>query len=152
MADYKWANHEQTMVMRYPGTYITQNGAGWHQFQEYLREGGEVDQYRAHEDWVEAKVAKLDGYYHALLLESDNAPKGKKETKLARLLRKEYAGTATPEEKQVLDDNDTLDDWYDAIETAKEDGEAWLEDALRTEQELIDFDPATDIVWPSYPL
>jgi len=72
-----------------------------------------------------------------------------KDTKLTKSLRKESKGLADAKDIQRLDDNDLLDSWYDDMESiAETEGEQWIEDPLRTVEELKAFDPS-DINWPT---
>lgn len=132
-----------------PELYKVKNGA----FEPLEQE--EVDEYNT-EVARDAAMVGLMEYYNSLIAEqglSDPTTTATKEAKLTRTLRKESKGTANPGDIQLLDDNDTLDTWYDDLEIARESqGEAYLEDPARTEEELNAFDPATDVTWPPYPL
>jgi len=101
-------------------------------------------------------LTRLSKYYHTYGAQgdaSDPVAQRKYYTSLAKAQRKEAKGTENPQDVQRLDDNDTLDDWYDDIERDMEDqGESWIEDPVRTAEELKAFDPATDITWTVYPL
>jgi hypothetical protein len=80
------------------------------------------------------------------------AKQAKDNAKINKALRKEAKGNAGLEDVKLLDNNDTIDDWLDAIESdAEGQGETWIEDPLRTIEELEAFDPATDIVWTDAP-
>ena len=156
MNDYKFSNEEGTQVLRDGVTIVSQGGKGW---EEYLvwadGEGNVTDPYKDSDEYEQDALARLWAYYDLLIVENDGSLviSNQKTTKLNKALRKENKGTANPKDIKLLDDNDTLDDWYDDMERAAEDqGETWIEDPARTDQELIDFDPATDIVWPEYPL
>ena len=81
----------------------------------------------------------------------DSVYQTKRGAKLGKAQRAEAKGTATPEQIQILDDNDALDTWLDDMETAAEGGVTWCEDQLRTIEELKAYDPEVDIVWPPYP-
>ena len=104
----------------------------------------------------DSALERLWEYHNSLIAEqglSDDTTSAKKEAKLTKSLRKETKGTETPEDIATLNDNDTLDTWYDDLEVAAESqGEAWIEDPARTKEELDAFDPATDVTWPPFPL
>ena len=105
----------------------------------------------------EDALRRLAEYYDQEILSQDTLGEpnnGKKwSAKVNKSMRKEAKGTETAGDIQRLDDNDTLDDWYDAVEIDMEtQGETWIEDPIRTSVELNAFDPATSIVWTPYPL
>ena len=159
MADYKWNGPDQSYgVIRYSDGANIPNGDGnadWLNYLAYADGGGETDPYKDSDELEQDALDRLWAYYDSLIVENDGSLviSNQKTTKLQKALRKENKGTAKPKDIKMLDDNDILDDWYDEMERAAEDqGETWIEDPARTDQELIDFDPATDIVWPEYPL
>ena len=75
-----------------------------------------------------------------------------KESKLIKALRKETKNNASVDDVKMLDDNDTVDDWYSQLETDMEVGESWIEDPTRTTEELEDFDPYADVTWTEPPV
>lgn len=75
-----------------------------------------------------------------------------RDTKLTKSLRKEGKGTAAAVDIKRLDDNDVVDNWYDALELDMESGEAWVEEPIRTTEELTAFDPCVDVHWTEAPI
>jgi hypothetical protein len=85
----------------------------------------------------------------------EGAPEqNKKGVRLFKSLRKEVKGQASPKDVALLNENDLIDSWFCSMEQAMEGanhGKQWIEDPIRTEQELIDYDP-TLVSWPDYPV
>lgn len=152
---YKFTNHKRTAVLKNSSISIVKDGNGWQEYLAYAEAGGITDPFKTFDEWVIDALSRL-WLYHDLIISGHGLTNPVKTPKdqaaLARALRKEIKGNASPGDIQLLNDNDTLDDWFDAMETAAEsDGESWIEDSARTEQELIDFDPAVQVTWPDYP-
>ncbi len=152
---YKFNNHEGTEVIKNGISFISEGGQGWEEYQQWVTDGGITAPYKNGEELEQEALEELWAYHNNIITshgESIPANQTRKATKLNKALRKEAKGNANNNDIKLLDDNDTLDDWYDEMERAAEDdGESWIEDPVRTDQELIDFDPAVQVDWPVYP-
>ena len=151
MNKWKYTNEENTSVKRYSPTAYTSTDND--EFQQYINEGGQVDPFRTHDEWVTDTLRRLQAEHDRIITsEKLENNQSKKDKKLIGALNRKQDGNETSKDIQMLGDNDILDIWFDDMETAKETGETWIEDPARTEQELIDYDPSTAVVWPDYPL
>lgn len=93
---------------------------------------------------------ELEREYKRVISEKD-PPDNKKAGKLAKAIRKEFKGTADADDLKLLEDNDIIDGWYDAMDLKRDEEEQWLEDPSRTDSEILNYDPL-NVVWPTYPL
>ncbi|MBM9605977.1 DUF4376 domain-containing protein [Desulfopila inferna] len=59
MIGYKWANEERTAVIRYPGTYVIENGTGWEEFLDWREGGNEPDQWKTLLERKQDKVNEI---------------------------------------------------------------------------------------------
>ncbi len=155
---YKFANEEGTIVNDLEtGTCgIHKASRFWPEYQKWLSLGNTADPYKTKNNYVDDALAILWMHHNHIIASygiSDSLKQRKASAKLNRALRKEAQGSADADDIQLLDDNDLLDTWLDDMESVAEDqGESWIEDPVRTENELKDFDPTVQITWPIYPL
>ena len=161
MNEYKIENVDGTgtLILKYPGTYITENGHGWQKYLEYLAGGGQVDPWKTSEELMgEALTSKLqelraekNSRVDAAVGSSDPRRKDKIVARSVKLLRRETKGTATTQEKAELDALEAIDDFLDALEGQHDAAKDWLEDAARTLEEIQGCDVVTDPGWSELP-
>lgn len=153
MTDYKWLNREHTQVLRYPNACIVEGGTGWDGFQVYLADGGIVDPWKTRDELEQDALNKLWAHHDSLIdAETINKMKSKNPNrhngKLHAAIHRKAIGQNSPSDDNLIAANDILDSWFDAMERIAEDeGETWIEEPTRTDQELINFDPAV-LNWP----
>jgi hypothetical protein len=156
MADYKHAGKDiEDGVIKYSdNSQISFNGdRNWTEYLDYVAEGGGTDPFKTFDEWVEDAISRLWSYHDSLVSVHPEIIDPKASNRLTKSFRKELKGQATTKDKKRLDDNDLIDSWLDDMEVAaEEDGEQWIEDPARTEQELIDFNPAVQVSWPDFPI
>jgi len=158
MSGYKYLNHERTSAKDLT-TFecFGDNSLKWGQLQEYIDGGGIVEPCMTSDEYEKTALGVLEDYLAQLV--SGKTDKKilkaitKFEKKTTKALRKETKGTANAKDIQLLDDNDIIDDWYDDCgKDAEEQGATWIQDPARTDDELYNFDPATQVVWTPFPL
>ena len=158
MNKYKYANREKTLVLRYEDNtaFSRESEMSWPIFQEYLNNGGQVDPFKTRDQLEQEALQLLHSHHEQLLIKAGGGVVSEsiRKTKLSKSLRKEQKGNADSGDVKVLDDNDLIDAWNDNMEIAMESnthGEQWIEDPVRTEPELMGYDPS-NVPWPTYPV
>lgn len=155
MADYKYINASQTGVIKYsePNVSLSMGSLGWEAFLEYKNQGGEVDSWRTKDELQQDALSSLWAYHDQLIAENTiqkfkSKSHDRHNGKLHAAIHRKAMGQNSSQDDALINANDTLDHWFDALERVAEDqGETWIEDPLRTDQELIDFDPSV-LEWP----
>lgn len=156
MNRYKYTNHENTAAIDNENnvSFTNKHADLWQGLQDYIIGGGIVDPWKTRDEMEKTALVLLWSHHNQIIESNDQSPKGKKDTRLTKALRKESKGQANQKDLDLLNNNDILDSWFDDMETAAEGtsyGEQWIEDPARTDQELIDYDPLL-VPWPAYPL
>ena len=153
MAKYRWEGPTREDGVVLDSSLSIPNAVGnrhWNAFLVWEAEGNTPDVWKDRAELEVYALGLLMEAYNAELVEYDTEPQTKKATKLAKALRKEQKGTADASDLKILDDNDLVDNWMDAMEVRMEQDEQWIEQTA-TDQELTDYDPS-GIVWPVYPV
>jgi len=78
---------------------------------------------------------------------SDTIALGRANSKQLKALRKESKGAAPQKDIDYLDARDVLDDVLDLLDTKNDELELYIEDSIRTLQELKDLDVTADVHW-----
>jgi len=104
---------------------------------------------------------KLWAYQDQLIEENINGShtgkkalrEAKRIRKINKALRKEVKGNANAADRKMLDDNDAIDDWHTDIDrdALGNKGVRWIEKNNRTFEELVAYNPETDVTWTPFP-
>ena len=161
MADYKYSvdiNSENYGVIRLSdGASIppdTRN-SDWREYLEYVDTGGKTDPWKTDEELKEMaineKLMELKIEYDRRIDiangSSDVREVNKERMKQFKLLRKEFKGSASVDDVNDLDQYDVINDHLDTLEREHDTAEKYIEDPVRTIEEIETYDVVNDPAW-----
>ena len=124
----------------------------WAEYQIWLDDGNTPDPIIEVDDVLHPKLGELKTEYNSRCDSATGLTNGrtnnKEQSKHNRILRKESKGNASANDIEYLDNKDILDEYLDELDTAHDEAESYLEDPIRTIQEIQDYDVVTDPNWP----
>ena len=157
MNKYKWTNKEQTRITKKnPLSFITKDGYGWEDYLVYVAGGGLTDPWRTEEEILELtlrdKLASLTTEHNNRVDIATGTTSSRKKSKIisrmVKLTRKENQGRASQKEIEELDLMESLDDYLDELDSTSDEAERYLEDSMRTLEEIENYNVQTDPSWP----
>lgn len=154
MADYKLRN--SGVIRAADGAYIPndERNSNWLQYQQWVTDGNTPDQEYTIDELRDSAISKVEGMVDSLVDASTSNSPRKKRKSLARsimLLRKELKSSATQAEIDELDADELVAEYMDNLELSASNGILWINDQARTIEDLVSYDPAVSIMWPTAP-
>ena len=161
MADYKYSvdiNSENYGVIRlsdWASIPPDTRNSDWRVYLEYVDAGGETLPWKTDEELKEMalneKLMELKIEYDRRIDiangSSDVREINKERMKQFKLLRKEFKGSASVDDVNDLDQYDVINDHLDTLESDHDIAEEYIEDPVRTIEEIETYDVVNDPAW-----